>query len=464
MDNVNPDKLRDYQNHPVDPDIDTLEFSEHLSEGQVLTLKRLLSKYRKAFAFQSGEIGCTDLVKFDIELEDDTPYATRPYRVSRAERKEIDRQIRELLDNGIIEPSNSPWAAPVILIRESDGTYRLAVDTRILNSKTKKIVYVLPRQDKSFDAFVGFKYASFFDFLSAFHQIKCTQRAKECSGFVTPVGSFVFRQMTFGSKGAPKVYQDLMLKLLGKMAWESAVCFIDDLGVIGKTIESHNDNLEILLHRIIVAKLTLKPKKCKFAEISAKYLGHIISREGISTDPEKVASIINFPVPQNLSQSRGFAQLCSFYRKFVKDFSSICAPLYELTKKNKKNFLWSDECQIAFEDLKTRLASASILSHFNEDAESIQLYTDASGIGLGAMLTITVNKEEKLVSFYSRNLNKAEANYHTTEQEALAIVTSVEYFRPYLYAREFKVVTDHCSLCNLMTCKSLKGRLCRWAL
>ncbi|CAG7720325.1 unnamed protein product, partial [Allacma fusca] len=117
-------------------------------------------------------------------LQDDTPYATRPYRVSPAEWKEIDRQIRELLDNGIIEPSNSPWAAPVILNRKSDGSYRMAVDTRILNSKTKKIAYVLPRQDEIFDAFVGFKYASFLDFLSAFHQIECTERAKESSRLI----------------------------------------------------------------------------------------------------------------------------------------------------------------------------------------------------------------------------------------------------------------------------------------
>ncbi|CAG7731162.1 unnamed protein product, partial [Allacma fusca] len=422
----------DYSDVPVDPFIDQLVFGDHLSSEQIVILKRLLSKHRRAFAFSNEEFGVTNLIEHDIELADEIPIRCRPYRVSAEERKEIQSQLKTLLDQDIIESSDSPWSSPTILIRKGDKkSFRLVIDYRALNAKSKKQSHPLSRIDDIFDALSGFKFITLLDLVSAFHQVPLSKRARMYSGFTTVCGNFCYKRMPFGLSGAPHTFQRLMDKLLGNLKWEIAVCFLDDLGVHGKSFEEHNYRLNLVLQKIEDAGLTLKPSKCQFAMTRVKFLGHIISPGGIEVDPEKIEAIVKYPRPTNLTKLRGFVALCSFYRRYVPLFSTIASPLNDLTKKDVK-YTWSDSCEDAFNSLKGSLVKAPVLAHYDPELP-VKLATDASQVGFGATLSHIIDGEEHPIAYFSRSTSKSQKNYSPTDLEGLAIVEAVKHFRPYLY-------------------------------
>ena len=372
----------------------------------------------------------------------------------------MDRMVEEMLDQGVIQPSSSPWASPIVLVKKKDGGMRFCVDYRRLNHVTKLDEFPLPRIDDTLDLLAGARYFTTLDLASGYWQVAMDPASQEKTAFTTYSGLYEFRNMPFGLVNAPATFQCLMEVVLTGLARGSCYVYLDDVLVLGKTLEEHNTNLTKVFSRIRGAGLRLKPKKCDFAQESAVYLGHVVSAEGIQTDPEKLRAVNRYPTPTDVKSLRSFLGLASYYRRFVPGFSKIAAPLNALTRKDVA-YVWTQQ---AFERLKELLTSAPLLK-YPDFKKSFILETDASGEGLGAVLA---QRQEdgsvKPIAYASRSLQKHEKNYGITELEGLGVVWAAKHFRPYLYGHHCAVFTDHEALKSLLNTPQPSGKLARWGM
>ena len=436
--------------------------STNLDEHQLSELKSLIAEYRDIFALKPEELGRTGLVKHHIDTGDNPPIRQRPYRVSESQRGIIEEHVTDMLNRGIIQPSTSLWASPIILVKKKDGTDRFVVDFRRLNSVTRKDSYPLPRIDDALDALNGTKFFSSMDLMSGFWQVEMESESREHTAFVTYGGLYEFLVLPFGLTGAPSTYQRLMECVLRNLTYKICLIYLDDILVYSKTFEDHLSHLRQVFDRLHHANLKLKPSKCKFACPKVKYLGHVVSPEGIAPDDDKIAAVRDFPRPHSVKTVRSFLGLANYYRRFIKDFAKIVSPLNQLLRNDHK-FLWTDAYEQAFKALKEALISAPILA-FPDFKETFHLYTDVSNEGVGVTLGQLQNGREVAIAYAGRDFNSAEKNYSTTEREALAVIFGINNFEPYLYGRKFVLHTDHHSLKWLMSISDPSGRLARWSL
>ncbi|UYV77154.1 hypothetical protein LAZ67_14003459 [Cordylochernes scorpioides] len=433
-----------------------------LSEIQRLQLVSCLDEFIGIFDFGSTPIKPTSTVKHKINTCDQSPIKQRPYRVAPSERRLIQDEVNKMIENHIVKPSESPWSSPVILVRKKDGTWRFCVDYRRLNKITKKDVYPLPRIDDALDSLAGSSYFSTMDLRSGYWQIEVDEKDREKTAFITPDGLYEFQVMPFGLCNAPATFERMIDSVLGSLKWNMCLCYLDDIVVYAPTFEEHLRRLQLVLSCIQKAGLSLNHKKCFFGSRRIKILGHLVDANGIHPDPDKVEAVSKFPKPRNISELKSFLGLCSYYRRFIENFSDKARSLHDLLK-TEKQFYWDAAQKKSFEVLKTALISEPVFGHFDESADT-HLHTDASGHGIGAVLLQIQGGKERPIAYASRSLTKAENNYSTTEKECLAVVWSISKFRPYLFGRPFTVVTDHHSLCWLVGQKDPFGRLARWAL
>ncbi|UYV68834.1 K02A2.6-like [Cordylochernes scorpioides] len=428
--------------------------------SQVLTL---LGGYGEMFTAPDEYKGRTHLVKHQIRTTSDIPIRKNPYRVSLKERKIIGDQINSMLKNGIISHSSSPWASPIILVKKKNGTFRFCVDYRNLNSVTVKDQYPLPRIDDCFDSLHGARYFTSLDLCSGYWQVEVEEQDREKTAFITPDGLYQFNVLPFGLCNGPATFERLMDTVLRTHKWKICLCYLDDVIIFSEDLHSHLNRLKTILECLKTAGLTLNASKCRFAYTKLLILGHVVSNEGIAPDPEKIISIRKFPTPRTVKDVRAFLGLCSYYRRFIREFSKVALPLQILTRKNH-SFAWGKEQELSFNSLKNKLISPEVLIHYDPN-KPIGLHTDASDQGLGAVLVhLDENTKERPISYASRTLQKAETNYSTTEKECLAIIWAIKKFRPYLYGRKFTIYTDHHSLCWMAKMKNPAGRLARWSL
>ncbi|UYV74293.1 hypothetical protein LAZ67_11002900, partial [Cordylochernes scorpioides] len=435
------------------------QINENLSPKEQKELKQVLERYGDLF---SSRLGRTNLEKHRIDTEDAKPIKHKPYRVSAKERDIIKEQIDEMLTEGIIRPSSSPWSFPVILVKKRDGKYRFCVDYRKLNNVTVKDVYPIPRIDEVMDTLQGSTHFSAIDLRSGYWQVEVEERDKEKTAFTTAHGLYEFNVMPFGLCNAPATFERNMENMLGNLRWQICLCYLDDVIIYSPDFPTHLKRLEAVFRCFRESNLRLNDKKCRFAFEELEILGYITSKHGIKPAEHNIKAVRNFPRPKKVKEVQSFLGMCSYYRKFIKDFSKIADPLTNLIKKSV-SFTWTERQEEAFQTLKTALLSPPILGHFNPNAPTY-VHTDASNIGIGATLVQDIGGEEKVISYLSRTLSKAEQNYSTTEKECLAVVWSMSKLRPYLYGRHFKIVTDHHALCWLKNLKDPTGRLARWAL
>ena len=298
------------------------------------------------------------------------------------------------------------------------------------------------------------------DLQSGYHQVILDDDAKEKSAVCTHMGLFQWRVMSFGLTNAPATFERMMEAIMGHMHWKQILVYLDDIIVFASDFETHMERLTEVLRRLRDAGLKINPKKCQFFRESVLYLGHVVSESGVGTDPEKVAAVKDWPVPKSIHDIRAFLGTTSYYRRFISGYADIAKPLHKLTEKNQ-TFDWTPQCQAAFDKLKQKLISASVLA-YPDPSKPFLLDCDCSGFALGSVLSQTHDGQEHPVAYYSHTLSRAERNYCVTRRELLAVVESIKHFHPYLYGVEFKVWSDHGALSWLLRFNVAEGQLCRW--
>jgi len=434
-----------------------------LTDKEKAALIHVLADYPQLYATSRNAAGTTTLVKHRIDTGDAKPIKARPFRMAPKERDLINEEIDRLVTEGIVRPSQSEWSSNIVLVRKKDGSHRMCVDYRNLNSVTRKDVYPLPRIDDILDTLRGMKYFCVIDQANAYHAVEIEEEDKSKTAFASPTGLFEFNRLAFGLCNSPATYQRLVDVLMSGLQWQVCLTYLDDLLIFAKNHTEMLDRLRQVLNRLSRGGLKLRLEKCRFFQKKLKYLGHVISEAGVQPDPDKVDAILNISVPKTPKQLKSFLGLPGYYRKFIKDCSKKCEPLTRLLKKNVK-FEWSAEQQNAFEGLKQALVSAPILAHPDFTKKFI-LQTDASIDGIGGVLTqMGDDGKEHPVAFGSRKLKPYERNYGVTEMEALAVVDFVRYFRPYLYQQEVTVQTDHVAVKQILERPNPNARIARWGL
>ena len=373
---------------------------------------------------------------------------------------EVDRQIDLMLENDIIQPSASPWASAIVLVKKKDGSRHFCIDYRCLNDVTVKDAYPLPRIDESLDQLAGSKWFSCLDLSAGYWQVEVEPEDRQKTAFITRRGLFEFNVMPFGLCNAPATFERLMELVLSGLHWQICLIYLDDIIIFGKTFSEMIKNLDMVLERFAQAGLKLKSQKCQLFKKEVDFLGHVINEQGVHTNPQKIECVKNWPLPKNITELRSFLGLCSYYRRFIANFSHVAKPLTRLTEKDQK-FNWTTECSEAFDRLKHMLVTAPILAH-PDFTKPFILDTDASNHAIGAVLSQKVGNREKVIAYASRTLSKSERKYCVTRKELLALVYFVKYFRHYLYGQKFTARTDHASLRWLANFKNPEGQVARW--
>lgn len=329
------------------------KISPKVTESQKQSIKELLIDFQDIFVGPDGKLGRTNLAKHVINTGDAKPIKLPPRRAHITQRKVIETEIQKMLDQDIIEPNESPWATPILLVKK-DNSVRFCLDFRRINSVTKKDAYPLPRIDTCLDSLGGSEWYNTLDMASGYWQVEMDEQSKEKTAFTSHMGLFQFNVLPFGLTNAGACFERLMEFVLKGYQWKRCLCYIDDVIVFGNTFENTLTNLRLVFQRFREANLKLKPSKCSLFQDHVLFLGHMISSEGITCDPSKIETVQKWPVPTNVHEIRSFLGLAGYCRRFIPQFSEIASPLTELTKKGRK-FAWSLECQEAFEKNKRQI-------------------------------------------------------------------------------------------------------------
>ena len=403
-------------------------------------------------------------IEHQIQLKEDSkPVWRHQYRLSFEEKKELQKQVAELIEQGFIRPSTSPYNAPVLFVKKKDGSLRLCVDYRLLNDETVKDRFPLPLIDEIFDTVGSAKIFSKLDLMSGFYQIRVAGEDIPKTAFSTASGHYEWTVMPFGLTNAPATFQRFMNQILQPYLGKFALVYIDDIIIYSNTIEEHREHIKEVLSLLRENHMRAKKKKCVFFCKQIKFLGSVIGNGGVYPDPEKIAAIRDWPPLHTPHDAMRFLGLAGYYRRFVKDYAKIASPLDEFSSKKKP---WSDAQEKSFVDLKKALMKAPLLvAPIFEEGYKFVVTTDASNEALGFVLE-QLDPQGKLrgvVSYGSKKLANAELRYPIREKEFYAIVTALHKFRSYLLYRPFIIKSDHNSLIYLKRQKQVNtGRLVRW--
>ena len=437
---------------------------ESLNPKEKLRILEMLIKYEDVLEYDQEKPNVVPDVKHKIIIEpNQKPILQKRYRESPDKKEFIKKEIEKMLKANRIRESYSPWASPVTLAKKKNNSYRFCIDYRKVNAVTKSDAYPLPRIDELLERYQTAKWFTSMDLASGFHQVEMEESDKEKTAFICSEGLYEFNVMPFGLKNAPGTFQRMMDKILKEYIGDFVEIYVDDIMIYSRNLEEHIQHIEKVLQKLREYNLVIKLKKCKFCQNKIEFLGHEIGEKGLKPNAKKIEAIDRIKEPETITEVRSFLGLCSYYRRFVKDFSKIAKPLTELTKKDIP-FVWTQKCQESFDKLKRILVENPILAHPDFNKEFI-LITDASADGLGAILS-QKNKDDKevVIAYASKSTNSNERNYPITDLECLAIIWAIRHFHKFLINHKFKVITDHAALKSLMKDKEPKGRRARWTM
>lgn len=449
---------------PTDDDSnDTRHSDDETPTHEDPEMAKLLTEFTDVFQKITNKLPPKRAVDFKIEtVPGSEPPSQSTHRMSYPELDELKRQLEEYLEHGWIQPSSSPYGAPILFVKKKDGSMRMCVDYRALNKITIKNRYPLPRIDELFDRLQGAKYFSKIDLRSGYHQIRIADEDIPKTAFRTRYGHFEFLVLPFGLTNAPATFMTLMHDIFRPYLDDFIVIYLDDILVFSKTKEDHIQHLRTVLEVLRKHQLYAKLSKCDFLKTEVDFLGHVVTPEGIKMDPKKLTAIQDWPQPTNLKEVQSFLGLVNYYRRFIRNHAELCAPLTDLTRKEQP-FTWTQQQQAAFDTLKQKLTSDPVIAIPDPSKPfTVKVTTDASSFAVGAVLTQIQDDVEKPIAFESRKLTDAETRYATHERELLAIIQALQTWRCYLSGRPFKVSTDHQPLKHLHTQPHLSDRQKRW--
>lgn len=455
------------QSHEDDRRLSEIIRAEHLSNEEKKSLFKLCKHYRDIFYKEGTDLSFTNEVKHRIRTVDDIPIHVRSYRYPYVHKKEVHRQISDMLQQKIIRPSFSPWSSPVWVVpkkKDASGKqkWRLVIDYRKLNEKTISDRYPLPNISEILDKLGKCLYFTTLDLASGFHQIEMDPRDIQKTAFTVEGGHYEYVRMPFGLKNAPSTFQRVMDNVLGDLIGKICLVYLDDIIIYSTSLQEHIESLEKVFAKLRTSNLKIQPDKSEFLKKEIAFLGHIVSTEGIKPNPDKIEAIRKFPIPRTKREIKSFIGLLSYYRKFIPNLAKLTKPLTQCLKKDRTVVV--DEPYInAFNTCRQILINDPILQ-YPDFTKPFILTTDASNIALGAVLSQGRIGNDRPICFASRTLSESEINYSTIEKELLAIVWATKYFRPYLFGRKFQIVTDHRPLTWLMSLKEPNSKLVRWRL
>lgn len=435
----------------------------NLSASQLGQVNEIISKFN--LLSRDGKLGRTNKFVYHIDTGDAKPIKQRQYLLSPYMLSHLNKELDRMIELDVVEPSSSEWSSPVLLVKKTNGDFRLCFDGRKLNSVTKKDSYPLPQIERILQMLGNARFMSSVDLRSAFWQIPLSRESKEKTAFSIPGrGLFHFKVMPFGLSTAAQCQQRLMDAIFGPELEPHIFVYLDDIIIVSSTFEEHIKLLEVVFSRLQEANLTVSMEKCKFFRDSLNYLGFVVDKYGLRTNPDKIAAMVNFPQPKTTTEIKRFVGMCSWYRRFIPHFSAVLAPINNLLSGRKKGqkITWTKEADDSFNNIKQALVSAPVLAS-PDFSLPFFLHCDAANTGVGCVLTQIQGGLEKVIAFASRSLSKSERNYSTTLKELVACVFGCERFRGYIEGVKFTIITDHAALKWLSKLKDPSGQLARWS-
>jgi len=472
------DNLKVYVPRPLSVNAITLIAEEQGIDNSLLNCKTSLSS-ELCPGFKQNELdsllhglkshfsdkpGLCSVGTCEIVLDDGAPVVNLPPRqIPVGIRDAVKSEIDVLLSNGIIVESSSDWASPLVPVRKKDGSVRICVDFRQLNSVTPLRRYWLPSLSEILERVGPNACLSTLDLTAGFHQLAMDDRSSEFTTFVCPFGKYRYLRMPFGLKNAPAIFQAVIEKVL-KPVLHCCRNYVDDVVIYSRNWSEHLSHLRAVIECLGASGLTIKLKKCCFGRQHLIYLGHRIGAGSLSVPEHRVSALRDFARPRTKKQLRSFLGSMSYYRRFIPNFadcSSLLTPATSL--RAPLRVVWTEEMTTSFCKLISLLCDCCVLFIPAPD-DVFTLYTDASGMGIGGCLHISRDSNELPVGFFSRQLKPAEKNYSVSELESLAIVASLKHFEFFLYAKGVTVITDHKPCLSLVDGCHLNKRLLRFAL
>ncbi|GFW97567.1 retrovirus-related Pol polyprotein from transposon 412 [Trichonephila clavipes] len=402
-----------------------------IQEGELIT------EFQYLFSRTSEDLERTRLkTRHQIDTGEHPPIKQHPRRLPFAKQEEVQKLIRDMKGNDVTEPSSSPWVSPIVLVQKKDGSAGFCVDYHRLNDISKKDSYPLPRIDNTLDTLARNTWFSTLDLKSGYWHVELHPGDKEKTAFTTGQELWQFKVMPFGLCNAPATFEFLMETVLGGFSYEVCLFYHDDIIIVGRSFEEYLKNIRRVLQKLKEANLKLSPSKCHLFRREVTYLGRIISTKGVRTDLDKISAVKNWNCSTDVHKLRSFLDLCTYYRKFVKNFSTIARPLHKLIEAKQK-FIWTGVCNNAFNKLKDAL-TAPVLTYPETDGQ------------------------ERVITYFSKCLSKPERNYCVTWKELLAIAKAVEHLHPCFYGRRFLLRAYHASLTWLLNFKNSEGQITRY--
>lgn len=437
--------------------------TDHMNAEERANLINLCASYADVFYLEGEPLTFTNKIK----TTDEIPVHTKSYRYPHVHRQEVRDQIKKMLEQNIIRPSESAWSSPIWIVpKKADASnkikWRLVVDFRKANEKTVDDKYPIPNITDVLDKLGKCQYFTTLDLASGFYQVEMDPADVEKTAFNVENGHYEFLRMPMGLKNSPSTFQRVMDNVLKDLQNQVCLVYLDDIIVFSTSLQEHVINLEKVFKKLRESNFKIQMDKSEFLKLETEFLGHIIGRDGVKPNPNKIQAIQNYPLPKTTTEIKRFLGLLGYYRKFIPNFARVTKPLTNCLKKGNKITL-DQNYKNCFEHCKTLLTNDPILQYPDFSKDFI-LTTDASNVAIGAVLSQGNIGTDKPIAYASRTLNDSETNYSTIEKELLAIVWATKYFRPYLFGRKFKIITDHRPLQWVMNLKEPNSRLTRWRL
>lgn len=428
-------------------------------------MKQILKDYPEVFPEKPKLVGAPrprlrlSQPAMKIHTGDAEPIKLPYYKLGPADQDELKKQLGELLDAKLIQPSISPWGAPVLFVTKKDGSKRLCVDYRALNRVTKADAYPLPRIQESLDRLGNSRVYTSMDATSGFWQNPVAEEDIPKTAFNTRYGSFEFKVTPFGLKNCPSAFQRMMDEIFREYLDKFVIIYIDDILIYSKSMKEHLEHVRLVAAKLRDYGIQINMNKSRFAVDHVNYCGYVVKEGKISIDPLKIHAVKEWPVPKNISDVRSFLGFIGYYRRLIKDYGTLTAPLHNATAK--EGFKWTEIEQRSFEQLKDAMIAAPVL-RCPDDALIFHIWPDASPWAVGGVLTQDDGSGHQPIAYEYHKLAKAELNYPHHEKEILAMLHCLRKWRYYFEGRKVVVHSDSNTVVRMSTVKDPHRRLQRW--